>query len=115
MENSQNNLNRSRFSLQLGDGWKTHARVIPVGFEPIGLITRKGLTQSIALASDGEYYAFGTGKPELMPKHKVQMCIAEIKTGIKRPNQAERMKAKAERKAAHEEREAARLAAKQSQ
>jgi hypothetical protein len=96
-------INRGRVTVVLGDGWKHHARFVPSGFEPLGLVTRKNLTQSLARGPDGEYYAFGTGTPEQLRKQKVEGAIAAIKTGMRPLSQAERMKANAERRAAHQQ------------
>jgi hypothetical protein len=77
-----NNLNRGRLSVSLGDGWRNHARMIPAGITPIGLVTRKGLTHSLGIDASGDYWAFGTGKPEKLVRLKVQSAIAAIKTGM---------------------------------
>lgn len=72
------NYNKGPVSVNLGDAWRNHARVVPVGFTPLGTVTRKGLTQSLARDSAGDYWAFGTGTPEKLVKLKVQSAIAAL-------------------------------------
>ena len=85
------NYNKGRVSAQLGDGWKQHARIVPLGITPIGLVTRKELTQSLGVDANGDYWAFGTGSPELLPRFKVQSAIAAHESGVVPLSQADRM------------------------
>jgi hypothetical protein len=75
------NLNRS-IRVHLGDEWRSYARMIPVGFTPLGTVTRKTLVQAFARDQNGEYWAFGTGTPELLPQAKMQRSIAAILTKL---------------------------------
>ena len=82
------NLNKGPLSVTLGDGWKTHVRIVPDGLRPLGLVTRKGLTQSLGVDQSGEYWAFGTGRPEPLPRQKVQGALAQLATGMgQKPSQ----------------------------
>lgn len=75
------NLNRS-IRVHLGDEWRNHARMVPVGFTPLGTVTRRELVQAFARDLDGNYWAFGTGRPELLPQAKMQRSIAAILTKL---------------------------------
>ena len=82
------NLNKGPLSIALGDGWKTRARNVPIWLRPLGLVTRKGLTQSLGVDQSGEYWAFGTGTPEPLPRQKVQGALAQLATGMnQKPSQ----------------------------
>lgn len=76
------NYNKGPIGITLGDGWRQHARMVPVGITPIGLVTRKDLTQSLGVDASGDYWAFGTGRPELLPRAKMERIIAKLKTGM---------------------------------
>lgn len=73
------NLNKT-IRVHLGDEWRNHARMVPVGFTPLGTVTRRELVQAFARDRDGNYWAFGTGTPEPLPQAKMQRAIAAILT-----------------------------------
>ena len=75
------NLNRS-IRVHLGEEWRNYARMVPVGFTPLGTVTRKTLVQAFARDQEGNYWAFGTGTPELLPQAKMQRSIAAILTKL---------------------------------
>ena len=75
------NLNRS-IRVHLGEEWRSYARMVPVGFTPLGTVTRRELVQAFARDQDGNYWAFGTGRPEPLPQGKMQRAIAAILTKI---------------------------------
>lgn len=81
MPRLHNNLNRS-IRVHLGDEWRNYARMVPVGFTPLGTVTRKTLVQAFARDQEGNYWAFGTGTPEPLPQAKMQRSIAAILTKI---------------------------------
>lgn len=81
------NVNRGRLSVTLGQC----AYRVP-GLQTIGTVTRKGQTLGLAVDPLGEYFAIGDGKPQLLPKIKVQSAIAALKTGMGAMSQEERMK-----------------------
>lgn len=71
------NLNRS-LRIFLGDQWRQHARMVPVGITPLGTVARKDLLQAFGRDESGNYWAFGTGRPEPLPQAKIDRAISAI-------------------------------------
>ena len=56
--------------------------MVPLGIIPLGIVQRKHLVQAFGRDELGQYWAFGTGKPELLPHAKVQRAIGAIELGL---------------------------------
>lgn len=76
---TMNHVNRVRV-LELGEAWKAHARMVPVGFTPLGAVLRAGRVHAFGRDVTGEYWIFGDGRPELLPQAKMQRAIASLAT-----------------------------------
>jgi hypothetical protein len=77
---NENNLNRAARVLSLGETWREYARMVPVHITPLGVVQRKHLIQAFGRDDGGNYWTFGTGRPELLPQAKIQRAIASIST-----------------------------------
>ena len=64
--------------LELGEAWKQHARMVPVGFTPLGTVNRGGKVHAFARDAMGNYWVFGDGRPEPLPAIRVQKGIAAL-------------------------------------
>lgn len=82
---TMNHVNRVRV-LELGEAWKAHARMAPVGFTPLGTVLRAGRIHAFGRDAQGEYWIFGDGRPELLPQAKVQRAIASLATKTENPD-----------------------------
>lgn len=80
MEKSINNIRRCRISVEL---CAVDRRDVPAGMLALGTVTRKTLTQILAMDERGAYWAISAGvRPEPLPAVKVQSAIAAVKTGM---------------------------------
>lgn len=72
------NINRNVKVQALGDAWKAHARMVPVGFTPLGTVVRAGRVHAFARDAEGNYWIFGDGRPEMLPQAKIQRAIGAL-------------------------------------
>ena len=72
------NLNKGALRVDLGPHWLTLAPTVPHGIRPLGLVTRKGVTQALGVDQDGAYWAFGNGPIDLLPAQKVAGALAAL-------------------------------------
>lgn len=70
--------------LELGDAWKARARMVPVGFTPLGTLSRGARVHAFARDALGEYWIFGDGRPERLPAIRIQKGIAAL--SVKKPD-----------------------------
>lgn len=70
--------------LELGEAWKAHARMVPVGFTPLGTLRRGDRVHAFARDNRGEYWIFGDGRPERLPTIRIQKGIAAL--SVKKPD-----------------------------
>lgn len=62
----------------LGEAWRNHARMVPVGLTPLGTLTRDGSPHAFGRDAQGEYWIFGDGRPERLPAIRIQKGIAAL-------------------------------------
>ena len=70
--------------LELGEAWKARARMVPVGFTPLGTLRRGDRVHAFARDELGEYWIFGDGRPERLPAIRIQKGIAAL--SVKKPD-----------------------------
>lgn len=71
----------------LGDTWQPLARMVPQGLTPLGTLTRDGRAMAFGRDVAGEYWVFGTGRPEPLPKIRIQKGIAALTVKSENPLQ----------------------------
>lgn len=72
------NINRNVRVQALGEAWRDHARMVPVGFTPLGTLRRGDRVHAFARDGLGKYWIFGDGRPEPLPQAKIQRAIAAL-------------------------------------
>lgn len=64
--------------LTLGDTWRQHARMVPPGITPMGTLTRNGRAHAFGRDPLGEYWIFGDGRPERLPKIRIEKGLGAL-------------------------------------
>jgi hypothetical protein len=72
------NLNKGALRVDLGLHWHQYAPTVPHGLTPLGTVTRKGVTQALAIDANGDYWAFGNGPIDRLPRQKVAGALAAL-------------------------------------
>ena len=72
------NLNKGALRVELTPAWRSVAPTVPHGLTPLGLVTRKGVTQALGVDDAGAYWAFGNGPIDLLPAQKVAGALAAL-------------------------------------
>ena len=64
--------------LTTGEAWRALARMVPQHITPVGTLTRNGRAHAFGRDAMGEYWIFGDGRPEPLPRIRIQKGIAAL-------------------------------------
>jgi hypothetical protein len=64
--------------LTVGNEWRNHARMVPVGITPIGTLSRDGRIHAFGRDTLGEYWIFGDGRPEQVPRIRIEKGLGAL-------------------------------------
>lgn len=58
--------------------WQQYARMVPDHLTPVGTLTRNGRIHAFGRDSTGEYWIFGDGRPERVPKIRIEKGLGAL-------------------------------------
>ena len=61
-----------------GEGWRALARMVPQHITPVGTLTRNGRAHAFGRDALGEYWIFGDGRPEPLPKTRIEKGLGAL-------------------------------------
>jgi len=61
-----------------GEAWRELARMVPQGLTPVGTLTRNGRAHAFGRDVQGEYWIFGDGRPEPLPKIRIEKGLGAL-------------------------------------
>jgi hypothetical protein len=64
--------------LTTGEAWRDHARMLPEHLVPVGTLTRNGRTHAFGRDPAGDYWIFGDGRPEILPRIRVEKGLGAL-------------------------------------
>jgi hypothetical protein len=64
--------------IETGEAWRDHARMVPQGITPLGTLTRNGRTHAFGRDSAGDYWIFGDGRPEILPRIRIEKGLGAL-------------------------------------
>ena len=64
--------------LTVGDTWRALARMVPAHITPVGTLSRNGRAHAFGRDSAGEYWIFGDGRPEPVPRIRIEKGLGAL-------------------------------------
>lgn len=61
-----------------GEAWRELARMVPTHIEPVGTLTRNGSPHAFGRDAQGEYWIFGDGRPEPLPRIRIEKGLGAM-------------------------------------
>lgn len=61
-----------------GEAWRELARMVPVHITPVGTLTRNGRAHAFGRDALGEYWIFGDGRPERVPRIRIEKGLGAL-------------------------------------
>lgn len=61
-----------------GGAWRALARMVPQNITPVGALTRNGTAHAFGRDAMGEYWIFGDGRPEPLPKIRIEKGLGVL-------------------------------------
>ncbi len=61
-----------------GGAWRALARMVPAHIEPVGTLTRNGIAHAFGRDARGDYWIFGDGRPERVPRIRVEKGLGAL-------------------------------------
>lgn len=61
-----------------GEAWRALARMVPARITPVGTLTRNGRAHAFGRDAQGEYWIFGDGRPEPLPKTRIEKGLGAL-------------------------------------
>ena len=61
-----------------GEAWRALARMVPAHIEPVGTLTRNGTPHAFGRDALGEYWIFGDGRPEPLPRIRIEKGLGAL-------------------------------------
>lgn len=61
-----------------GEAWRALARMVPTHIEPVGTLTRNGAPHAFGRDAMGEYWIFGDGRPERVPRIRIEKGLGVL-------------------------------------
>ena len=61
-----------------GEAWRSYARMLPEHLTPVGTLTRGGRPHAFGRDANGEYWIFGDGRPEPLPRIRIEKGLGAL-------------------------------------
>ena len=61
-----------------GEAWRELARMVPQHITPVGTLTRNGRAHAFGRDAQGEYWIFGDGRPERVPRIRIEKGLGAL-------------------------------------
>ena len=61
-----------------GESWRALARMVPTHITPVGTLTRNGRAHAFGRDALGEYWIFGDGRPEPLPRIRIEKGLGAL-------------------------------------
>lgn len=61
-----------------GGAWRELARMVPPHIIPVGTLTRNGRSHALGRDALGEYWIFGDGRPERVPRIRIEKGLGAL-------------------------------------
>lgn len=61
-----------------GEAWRALARMVPQHITPVGTLTRNGAPHAFGRDAMGEYWIFGDGRPERVPRIRIEKGLGVL-------------------------------------
>lgn len=61
-----------------GEAWRDLARMVPTHITPVGTLTRNGAPHAFGRDALGEYWIFGDGRPEPLPRIRIEKGLGAL-------------------------------------
>lgn len=61
-----------------GEAWRALARMVPQHITPVGTLTRNGRAHAFGRDALGEYWIFGDGRPEPLPRIRIEKGLGAL-------------------------------------
>ena len=61
-----------------GEAWRDLARMVPTHITPVGTLTRNGRAHAFGRDALGEYWLFGDGRPEPLPRIRIEKGLGAL-------------------------------------
>ena len=61
-----------------GEAWRPLARMVPTHITPVGTLTRNGRAHAFGRDALGEYWIFGDGRPERVPRIRIEKGLGAL-------------------------------------
>ena len=61
-----------------GEAWRSYARMLPEHLTPVGTLTRNGRAHAFGRDALGEYWIFGDGRPERVPRIRIEKGLGAL-------------------------------------
>ena len=61
-----------------GEAWRALARMVPTHITPVGTLTRNGRAHAFGRDALGEYWIFGDGRPEPLPRIRIEKGLGAL-------------------------------------
>ena len=61
-----------------GEAWRALARMVPTHITPVGTLTRNGRAHAFGRDALGEYWIFGDGRPERVPRIRIEKGLGAL-------------------------------------
>ena len=61
-----------------GEAWRALARMVPTHIKPEGTLTRNGRAHAFGRDALGEYWIFGDGRPERVPRIRIEKGLGAL-------------------------------------